>query len=357
MQFVFEGKIVPYSVQPRDKGNARIAFRWAGKAVFLTTGKAKEKDAAKAAPAVIEKWMKLEAARPKQVASPLGLPWAKAVEMYVEVRQAGNKPGTRAGVEQVLEDFGDLAGNPDLSTFDKDAFRKAYAALPRRFKPKTVANWHGILVSFAQFLVEEDHILRDFTLGTRAPGKEHFGTHEEIYHEDWFKLIWEKMELWARPRWEDHWYTGLDTSDLWEMQPRKHFIFSRDWTLIKLRAKEAKLIKLPFPPQIRARWVQRYNECGPEDFLYPDNRTLSPNAWGNRLLKHLHSVQRQLRLPLLDIKATRHTFMTRHVMRLVLGEKNAPQLMEIRDWVGHAPDSRILEEIYAKLSVRHEAMR
>jgi integrase len=143
---------------------------------------------------------------------------------------------------------------------------------------------------------------------------------------------------------------------LYELKPRKHLVFSRDWTLVKIRSKEGTTINLPLPSQIKDRWVARYNECGPNDLLYPDADKVLPDAWGKKFRLELHRAMKRLGLPKLGVKETRHTFVTRHVMRLIRGEKNAPSLFDLRRWLGHANDSREIERVYAKLSARHEAM-
>ena len=66
-------------------------------------------------------------------------------------------------------------------------------------------------------------------------------------------------------------------------------------------------------------------------------------------VKALHAAQKRLGLPQLDLKTTRHTFVTRHLLRLIRGEKNAPTIEEVQRWLGHAKGSTEIHRTYAKL--------
>jgi integrase len=284
------------------------------------------------------------------------LSWGAAIDLFVTGTQASNRPKTIRTTRQILRDFGELMGKKPLSEISRADCATAWARLREERDPKTASNWLGTLRGFVKFLLIEELIKKDFTLGIKTPSKSEFGIRETIFQEEWFPKIMEELEHWARPRFEDHWYTGLDNADIVEIVPRKHFVLGRGWTLVKTRSKEGTTIRLPIPPQISDRWLARHAECGTTDLLYPEANTVTPDHWAKTLRMELHRAMRRLGLPELGLKETRHTFTTRHVMRLVRGEKNAPSLLEIREWLGHARDSREIERVYAKTSARPEAM-
>jgi integrase len=334
---------------PRARGNCRIWFTWKDSPVFISAGTKKPKEAREVLRAKIGEWL---AKLPKEVPAPpqaTGHPWKEWSQKFLESEHKHSKPGYRDGVAQVLEDFGAIVQYPDVTTMTPDVFREAWKTAEAGRKAKTWANWLGILGSFARFLVREDVIVKDFTIKVKRPPKELFGTHEEIYREEWFQPIWEALEIKWRAPWEDHWFTGMDTGDLWEIEPQKHMTETDGaWKIWKLRAKENERIDQPLSSRIRDRWIAA--RVSGQPYLHMDGRRYAnAKSWGTQLRKAVRQAQAKLGLPRLDIKATRHTFATRHALRLVRGEKNAPTLDEIRRWLGQAKDSRMLEKIYLKL--------
>lgn len=278
--------------------------------------------------------------------------WAAAVERFLLIQHAHSKPAYRAGVAGILRDFAAVAGWDDIGQANKDSFREAWALAEAGKAPHTKANWLGVLGSFARWLEEEEVLGKDFTRGVKRPPKSSFGRRETIYKETDFKMILDELPLWARAIWEDHWFTGLDTKDLWEFRPRLHLVNVGDtWKIWKKRSKEHEIIDQPLNSNIRDRWVKIWVSSGPDSFMYEDlhKRYSDEKSLGNMLRKAVYAAQSRRGLPRLDIKSTRHTFATRHVLRLVNGEKNAPSLDQVRRWLGHAPDSRILELLYLKL--------
>lgn len=338
----------------REKGNCRIWFTWKDKPVFISAGTKRAKDAEKVKEARIREWWdKLPKESPGAPKAPQTLhPWKVEAARFLKLEHKHSKPGYRDGVAQILEDFGAAAGFPDVTTMDKDRFREVWEGVEVGKAAHTQANWLGVLGGFARFLEKDDITGKDFTRGVKRPPRSKMGKREQIYSFDAFQPIWEALELWVRPIWEDHWFTGMDCKDLWEFQPRKHLVnVGGAWKIWKQRAKETEIIDQPLASRIKSRWIQAWEASGPEDFLYPEahKRYANEKSWGNQVRKAVYAAQDKLKLPRLDIKTTRHTFATRHLLRLVMGEKNAPSIEQIRKWMGWAPDSRIGERIYFKL--------
>ena len=336
----------------RAKGNCRIWFVFQGKPVFISAGTKRAREAREAVPGKLRDWLsQLPAVKSPSTPATAHL-WKVEVERFIRLEHKHSKPAYREGVAGVLRDFGAATNWPDVTAMDKAAFRTAWEALEVGKAAHTQANWLGILGGFARFLEEEEIIPRDFTRGVKRPPRSAFGRRETIYAESAFDPIWEELPLWARPLWEDHWFTGMDTKDLWEFQPRKHMVnVDEKWKIWKQRAKQTEIIDQPLNSRIRDRWIKQWEAAGPEDFMYPElhKRFSDEKSLGNQLRKSVYAAQDRRKLPRLDIKSTRHTFTTRHVLRLVKGEKKAPSMDQIRRWLGHAPDSRVLERLYLKL--------
>lgn len=352
MQFIIAGIPVSYSIEERAGGNARLNFRWEGKSQHATTSVKRRKDVTRREAArVLQEWYDKRPAVPAP--PPPGTPFLEAVRMHLERAHAENTPESRQGAAAALRRLGEALGMPMIETVDKEAFRKVEGELKRGRAPKTWANELGEFRHFARWLVDEDILLRDFTRGVQRPPRDQFGTRERIFEEEWFAPLWDELPHEWRPVWEDFWFTGMDGKDLWEFEPLRDMIPAADgtWKIWKKRSKEKIFIDQPLSSRIRDRWVARRAECREGDRLHVNaGRYAHAKSWGYQFLKALHAAQERLGLPLLDAKTTRHTFATRHLLRLVRGEPNAPQLDQIRRWLGHAPDSRILERNYAKLS-------
>lgn len=355
MEFIISGKPVRYSVEERAGGNARITFRWDGKQRHITTEVRRKRDVTKREAArLLQGWIDAEGTRTGTVPNPAtGLPFLEAVRRHLEHAHAANTPDSLKGARATLLRLGEALGMPTIEAVDKEAFRAVEDQLKRGRAAKTWANELGEYRHFARWLVDEDLLLRDFTRGAKRPSRDEFGTREAIYDEAWFAPLREALPLEWRPVWEDFWFTGMDGKDLWEFEPLRDMIMAADgsWKIWKKRSKEKIFIDQPLSSMIRARWIARRAECHAGDRLHTNAaRYANARSWGHQFRKALNRAQHACGLPQLDVKTTRHTFATRHLLRLIRGEKNAPHLDQIRRWLGHAPDSRMLERVYAKLS-------
>jgi integrase len=334
---------------PRARGNCRIYFRWKGKPVFVSAHTKKEKEAGKAAPSIIKAWIE---AKREIVAPAPSLPvltMKAAVDRYLALEHENSKEGTVTEAKRNLKKLGDALGWPNAPDISKTLYREKYPELRDAVASHTWANELGEHRRFARFLVREEILLRDFTEGVKRPKRSTFGTREVIYQEGWFQPLWDELEHEWREAWEDHWFTGMDTKDLWEFDPQKHLSpVKDDWKIWKRRAKESEMIDQPLPSKIKARWIAA-KKSGQTRLHASAGRYVTPKSWGNQIRKALHAAQRKLGLPLLDLKTTRHTFATRHLLRSIRGEKNAPSVEEIQRWLGHAKGSTEIHRTYLKL--------
>lgn len=334
----------------RARGNCRIWFAWKGEPVFISAGSKKPKEARAAMPAKIRSWLeKLPQEAPQTPTTPH--PMKAEVSRYLSLEHEHSKPGTITEAKRNLDTLGELLGWPDCATITKALYRERYPARRDAIASHTWANELSEHRRFSRWLVREEILLRDFTDGVKRPKRSAFGTREEIYREEWFQPIWLQLPLEWRDPWEDHWFTGMDTQDIWEFEPLKHLLkASGTHKIWKQRAKETEMIDQPLNSRIKARWLARLAECKPGDRLHKNaTRYVSAKSWGNQMRKALHAAQRKLGLPLLDLKTTRHTFVTRHLLRLIQGEKNAPTIEEVQRWLGHAKGSTEIHRVYAKL--------
>jgi hypothetical protein len=341
---VKSSKILP----ARERGNCRIIITWKGDREFISAGTKKPAEARAVRREKIREWYlrlpKVEDS-PKVVKEGM----REDVERYMNIDHEHSKPGTKDEARRNLKKLGDLLGWPQTSTLTKDLYREKYPFLRDAVASHTWANELGEHRRFARYLVREEIIRKDFTEGIKRPKRATFGTRQEIYREEWFQPIWEALELHWRLLWDDLWFTGMDIGDLWEFELSAHLVpVSSTWKIWKQRAKETEIIDQPLSSRIKDRWVGAL-ESG-QRYLHPSGRRYAnAKSWGNQFRAALHAAQRKLGLPLLDAKTTRHTFATRHLLRLIRGEKNAPTVEEIQRWLGHAKGSTEIHRVYLKL--------
>lgn len=355
----------------REKGGCRVYFRYEGKPIFLSirdeAGRPLKDpgQASKHQGRVLRSWW--EKARPKA-------PEAPQNDALLEVRVRAflldyydpqyYSQGTIDGVEDNLEEMLDLLPGYTVKQVTRRVFKEVVVpGIKPKVKAKTWANKLADMKRFFRWEIEQEdedgnpHLEADPTLGTKRPPKSAFGTREMIWEEEWYPQVREVVPEGLRPILDDFWYTGMDTSDLFQFEPKRHLTTDGKGNpkIYKKRAKESEIIDQPLNSKIRERWVARFKAAKAGERLHPTTLR-SAKTWGNWIRKEVNKAQDKLGLPRVDIKSMRHTFATRHVKRLVRGEKNAPTLDEIRRWMGHAKDSRVLEKIYARLQSSAELM-
>jgi integrase len=334
----------------RERGACRIWFTWKGKPVFISAGSRKPKEARENMRAKIGAWLaKLPQDAPQAIVTPH--PMKAEVARYLKLEHEHSKAGTLTEATRTLNKLGKVLDWPDCSALTKALYREKYPAIREPLAAKSWANELAEHRRFSKWLVREEIILRDFTDGVKRPKRSSFGTREAIYREAWFQPLWDELPHEWREPWEDHWFTGMDTKDIWEFEPLRHLLpVGNTLKIWKQRAKETEMIDQPLNSRIKARWVARLASCKPGDRLHENaKRYASEKSWGNQFRRALHAAQKRLGLPQLDLKSTRHTFTTRHLLRQIRGEKNAPTVEEVQRWLGHAKGSAEIHRVYAKL--------
>lgn len=350
MKVVIGDKVVSVSVHERKAGNARVAFWWEGKMVYLTASAVRKKDVtrAEAQALVTEKFGHRE-----RVLDVPTTNFRAAMESHLKMSHEG-QVGKQPRI--ALERLGEVLGWPEVGKITKEAYRAAIPALQvgrggKVNSPKTWRNVAGEHKHFAEWLLDEDLILKDFTRGVKLPGKRQFTVREEIFKEEWFAPIRDALPEPWKAVWEDAWFTGMDSKDLFDFRPALHLqAVGKGLKIWKVRSKSTIIIDQPLAASITPRWLKRREASGPSDPLHDLFREFRDSqAFGKRFRTEVRYATRKCGFPELQVKATRHTWLTRHLRRLVKREKGAPTIFEIRRWGGWAPGSKVPETVYAKL--------
>lgn len=372
MKLLVKGHLCSLSVHERPPANAYIKFRVSdykdpNKQFTQTAGVPRKRAATKEViKARLEEWF----SKPENEA--LFAPAAEAapaadysaqIAAFIAEEYKYVVREHRDAVEVVLQEMASrLAERPLLEVSRADFKKLVVGPMEAAVAAKTWANKLSYMKRFWGWLVLEEVIEKDPSIGSKMPPKSAFGTHEDPWDEAWYQPVWEELgkDRWRGAHWqrvfEDVWWAGMDVKDVWQFQPRKHMLQLSDsaWKVHKRRSKESETIdqaiSQTLPETTLRRWVARFHECGPEDYLHPEGQTYSDSkSWGNQFLKVVKKAQVTLGLPHRDVKSIRHTFATRWAKKWVLsGGREGVPMDILRMWLGHAHGSRVLEKVYAK---------
>ena len=155
-------------------------------------------------------------------------------------------------------------------------------------------------------------------------------------------------------------YGGIDVNDTYRLLAH-HVEEDADGKLwIKKMRGKAKLtsgvemIKLPVSSKIEdelRRYWQAALALGPEAHVLPwHKRFQNHESFRSWLWKMIQAARNRAGLPKRDVKSFRHTFVTAHLKR---GKVN---LRQLREWLGHADDSKMIEDTYDLSEFGSEAM-
>lgn len=233
----------------------------------------------------------------------------------------------------------------------------------------TLNYWKGLI----NYAVDNDLLPKNPIHKVKGPGSGEMGRRLDIWTTEQYETfidydgsdpLYVECTLIAKiVRW-----TGLDEADIFQLTPR-HFIKDRKGhlTLYKRRAKAKRSqkecnYKQPIDPEI-APVIKALlaTAKGPDDrFMSRDyeDTERSRNNWVGMISKRRHRRFASL-FPgekMLDYKHLRHTFATYMAAFGGPDGKGVP-IHVLREWMGHAPGSRVLEEVYLHLSETSQYVR
>jgi integrase len=145
-------------------------------------------------------------------------------------------------------------------------------------------------------------------------------------------------------------YGGMDVNDCYHLLAH-HIEEDGDGRLWikKLRGKAkitsgVEMIKLPVSTRIEAE-LRKYwaavRAIGPETKVLPWHKRFSnQESFRSWIWKNVQSARARAGLPPRDVKSFRHSFVTMHLKR------GKVKLRQLREWLGHAPDSKMIEDTY-----------
>lgn len=317
---------------------------------------------------LIARWAEAKGVR--IVAPTAALSFERELERFLSLKYEGLAESTVSEAKRLLEQFGAIlggvaVGEPTIPVTEitkklcedkKDEMRAGRSS-------KYWKNFITAAKKFVRWQVTEGHIPSDPLVNFKNPSRKTFGRRtaiwtQERYGETMAELAALDREILPVIRW-----TGMDSADFFQLA-KSHIIEVMDaegrkfWKLYKLRSKaksEEETIDQPLSPKIEAIILARWHaQPDPEGKLWPMPQYKDSDSFADAVLRRVKAAQsRAGQVPTMDIKSLRHTFATYHARRYLEG-RGGPPMEELRRWMGHAKDSRVLEKLYvhAKASGR-----
>lgn len=334
-----------WSVVRKTKGHAQIRFRVHGRQVALSTGHdnpnalSRTKQAA-----LIREWLNAHPVESKGAAA-----FDTEVARFIRLQYEGKAPSTVKEVAWALQKFKDALGVVSVQEITKKLCEARKARLQEGLTPKTYKNVLTVARKFLRWQFNEGHITADPLVNFKNPARKSFGRRLAIWDDERFKKTLEYLKGEDREYLQVVYETGIDPADFFQLRP-SHIVEARRltdgskfWKLYKQRAKAKssdEVIDQPLSTGARkvilpmlANWwdLSRYK---------------GEMSFASNMLKRVKAAQVKAGYSdPLDVKSLRHTFATRHARRYMAGE-GGPPMEELRRWMGHAPDSRVLERLY-----------
>lgn len=403
-----------WSLQTRKRGNSQIRFWWPAKGEpggafrALNTGVKTDKVSRERQTELVAEWFIKEGFAPAPQVTPGQIGLEQECEEYIqsEYVSKGHPSGTIKPIRQSLRRLREVLakGVPErrippvvtVPAMTREAFHAAVPVLKMRekaipgkppyLKPKAWKNLFNNIRAFVRWELTRTtgglrHLPEDPTLGVQTPTKAEIKRSRPVRTE-WPEAEFTKTLAHVRVRirrpkesaaaLSAAWikdlrftlrllrYGGLDVNDCFHLLAH-HIEEDGDGRLWikKLRGKAkitsgVEMIKLPvsthLESEMRAYWAVAM-AVGPTAKVLPWHTRFANHAsFSSWIWKNVQGARKRAGLPRRDIKSFRHTFVTSHLKR------GKVKLRQLREWLGHAPDSKMIEDTYDLSEYTADAM-
>jgi integrase len=404
-----------WSVQPQKRGNSQLRFWWPPKgdigAAFraVSTGVKTDKVSKERQTELVAAWFLKEGFTPPKKAAPgqIGLEAEVAEYIRTEYVAKGHPEGTIKPIRQALRRFGEVLakGIPEkriapIATVPEITLEAFHAAVPHLklrekapragqsalLKPK---GWKNLFNNIRAFLrwqmlrvtLGVRHLAIDPTLGVETPTKAEIKKSRPIrtaWPDEEFtttlaamKVRVQRLKSNAKEVSAEYLqdarftlkllrYSGIDVNDTYRLLAHHIEEDGKGHLWIKKVRGKAKItsgvemIKLPVSSKIerelREYWLAALAIAPDSKVLHWHRRFASHESFRSWIWKMVQSARARAGLPRRDVKSFRHTFTTSHLKR------GKATLRQLREWLGHAADSKMLEDTYDLSEYGAEAM-
>lgn len=342
-----------WSVAARSEGTAQIRFRLNGRQISISTGQRDPLALTKKQQAdIISRWVE---AHGLKLPTPGGVVTLEGeIDRFLTLQYEGASENTLREARRLLTQFRETLGVEKVSEVTKALCEAKKADMQAGRSPKYWKNFLTAARKFLRWQVSEGHLPSDPLANFKNPSRRRFGRRTEVWTDERLEATLPELSPVDRELLQVLRWTGMDSSDLFQLS-KSHIIQARDpsgrtfWKLYKLRAKaksEEEVMDQPLSSRVEsiilARWRAQEN---PNSRLWPMTYC-DGESFADAFLRRLKAAQaRAGQDPPMDVKSLRHSYATYHARRYVEG-RGGPPMEELRRWMGHARDSRVLEKLY-----------
>lgn len=404
-----------WSVQPQKRGNSQLRFWWPPKgqegAIFraVSTGTKTDKISKERQTDLVAAWFIKEGFTParKPRSGEIGLE-DEVKEYLLTVYEAkGHPEGTIKPIRQALRRLCEVLaqGNPErrirsITTVPEITLEAFHAAVPRlklrekrartgqtaHLKPKGWKNLFNNIRAFLRWQMLRTtlgvrHLPIDPTLGVETPTKAEIKKSRPVrtaWPDEEFtttlgaiKVRVQKLKSNAKETSAEYVkdarftlkllrFAGIDVNDVYRLLTHHIEEDSHGNLWIKKMRGKAKItsgvemIKLPVSSKIEKELREYWKaalEIGSEAHVLPWHQRFSNHeSFRSWIWKMVQAARMRAGLPKRDVKSFRHTFTTSHLKR------GKASLRQLREWLGHAADSKMIEDTYDLSEYGAEAM-
>ncbi len=351
-----------WSIVPRPVGSAQIRFRLLNQQVSISTGhQSPDALTLEEQREIIARWAAAKGVR--IVAPTVPLAFDVELERFLTLKYEDSADSTVGEARRLLEQFKAALGIESVPEITKKLCENRKAAMREGRAPKYWKNFLTAAKKFVRWQMAEGHLLSDPLVNFKNPSRKTFGRRTSVWSQERYDATLAEVETIDKEILPVIRWTGMDSADFFQLA-KPHILQVTDadgrpfWKLYKLRSKaksEEETIDQPLSPKIEAIILARWRaQPDPEGKLWPMPQYKDSDSFADAVLRRVKAAQKRAgHSPTMDIKSLRHTFATYHARRYVEG-RGGPPMEELRRWMGHAKDSRVLEKLYvhAKASGR-----
>jgi integrase len=332
-----------WTVVARPDKQAQIRFRAGGKQVSISTGFKNPKALSAVQQAgLIRKWLKSNPVEKRGKTT-----FEAEVTRFIRFQYEGKASHTVKEAEAHLKRFQTILGVSAVEQVTKKLCEAKKTQLQGAYSPKTWKNFLTGIRKFIRWQIGEGVLLSDPLMNFKNPSRKTFGRRLTTWDLERYKKTLKALKPLDREILTILYETGIDSADFFALRP-SHIIEARRpdktkfWKLYKLRAKAKssdEMIDQPLSSEALKVILPRLSEW----FSLPSYST--SNSFVASFLRRVKKAQVKAGFEPMDIKSLRHTFATRHAKRFLDGA-GGPPMEVLRQWMGHAPSSRVLETVY-----------
>ena len=319
------------------KGFIKVGWRYNEEYPRFSTGTNNKVLAEKKGNEIFKKWLEnLDDFKPSRKDA-----FEVEINRYIETQYEYKKPATIVSVKRNLKRLQDSLSVGSISEITKEMFENNAPKLRGDASPKY---WTCIIVDirkFFQWCIDKGILASDPARKIILPPKSSYKKRglEAIWPDGELEKICEVIYPPAIVHLKILRYTGMDVSDLCFLKKEHIFETENGLQIVKVREK-AKSDRETMNQPVNSKLLVIFRQAlaNDSDRLFT---TKTARNFNTHLYRQMKVARKNLKLPMRDLKSLRHTFATKHV------ERGVVPIDVLRTWMGHAPDSRTLENLYS----------